>query len=180
MCPWDGPGWCIGAELVHNLLFSERPWQLMALECLSSHSLAEWVMDIPEQQFSAGESPKAEVIYLCTQCPAHSSTAWPCMGKHPRLPAWDQLSWASQWLLTRMWAWRNCPKGTKAVVPGSDWEDSCWWFLRWVTEPQPLTSSFPSIWKGGFQNAGVFCISNGWNGHVSEWHGRCLPIESKK
>lgn len=21
-CPWDGPGWCIGAELVHNLHFS--------------------------------------------------------------------------------------------------------------------------------------------------------------
>lgn len=75
--------WCIIA-----IPLRQRPRQLMALECLSSHSLAEWVMDVPEQQFSAGESLEAEVIYLCTQCPAHSSAAWPCVGKHPRLPAW--------------------------------------------------------------------------------------------
>lgn len=113
----------------------------MALECLSSPSLAEWVMDVPEQQFSAGESPKAEVIYLCTQCPAHSSAAWPCMGKHPRLPVWDQLSWPSQRLLTWMCAWRNCPKATKAPsihswCLGQTGSTFAGGLSGWVTEPQ--------------------------------------------
>lgn len=199
-CPWDGPGWCRipRAGVASPFLWGRGhgSWWLWNARQVAAWLSGCWMLlnsssvleRAPRREFSAGESPEAEVIYLCMEHPAPGSAAWPRVGKHPRLPAWDQLSWASWWLLTWLCAWRNCPKAAKAPpihrgclgqTGGTLAGDCC----RWVTQSalsHGHASSCPSTWKGGFQNAGVFHISNGWSGRVSERQWWCLQNESKK
>lgn len=183
-CPWDSPGWCTGAELVHNRHSSEAETTAADGSGVSVKSQPGWVGGgCSWAAVQCWREPRgwSHLFMHAVSCAQQRSLA--LCGEAPKAACMDQLSWASQWLLVWMCAWRNCPKITKAssihlwcldqaerILAGG----SC----RWVNHSH--ASSCPSTWKDGFQNAGVFPISNGWSGHISEWHERCLPNKSKK